>query len=311
MHHSNNKELLDFSIFNRIDMNLYPLFIAVYELQNISKAAALLCISQSAASHALQRLRNQLHDELFVRSGSKMLSTPLAKQLYQQMKPVLLQVQQFNIQQQQFDPVQIKEVHIAMHDEIEALILPQLIRHFRQLDLNIQFLSCKLDRRQISRDLGSQQIDFVIDLKHQVEAPIHFKPLIKDHFVVCTSVSELDLDTYSKAQHIGVSSRRNGTLVEDLFLQKQQIYRQILLRCQHYATALQILSNMPELMLTLPYSVYQLLKPEHGLNIFKSPVDFPDMEVGIYFDVSNLNERKRFILEQINLILITLKEWML
>ena len=50
-----NKTNLDIATFHRIDINLYPLFVAVYEQKSISKAAQILCITQSAASHALQR----------------------------------------------------------------------------------------------------------------------------------------------------------------------------------------------------------------------------------------------------------------
>ena len=63
--HQNRK--IDLSIFHHLDINLYPLFIAIYEQKSISKAAQMLYVSQSAASHALQRLRQQLQDDLFVR----------------------------------------------------------------------------------------------------------------------------------------------------------------------------------------------------------------------------------------------------
>ena len=78
MNQIHNTNPLEVGNFLRIDINLYPLFIAIFEQKSISKAAQLLCISQSAVSHALQRLRLQLKDELFVRSGQKMLPTPFA-----------------------------------------------------------------------------------------------------------------------------------------------------------------------------------------------------------------------------------------
>ncbi len=83
MNDIHSKSPIDMGLFHRIDINLYPLFIAIYEQKSISKAAQILCISQSAASHALQRLRRQhLKDDLFVRSGSQMLPTPFAEQIY-------------------------------------------------------------------------------------------------------------------------------------------------------------------------------------------------------------------------------------
>lgn len=68
---------LDLKQLSRLDLNLYPLFIAVYQYQSISQAAHHLCMSQSAASHALQRLRQQLQDPLFVRVGQKCSLPPL------------------------------------------------------------------------------------------------------------------------------------------------------------------------------------------------------------------------------------------
>lgn len=82
MHNIHNNSPMDLGAFHRIDINLYPLFIAIFEQKNISKAAQLLCISQSATSHALQRLRLQLQDDLFIRTGHQMLPTPFAEQIY-------------------------------------------------------------------------------------------------------------------------------------------------------------------------------------------------------------------------------------
>lgn len=60
MNNIHSKSPIDMGLFHRIDINLYPLFIAIYEQKSISKAAQILSITQSAASHALQRLRSHL-----------------------------------------------------------------------------------------------------------------------------------------------------------------------------------------------------------------------------------------------------------
>ncbi|MDU6055658.1 MAG: LysR family transcriptional regulator, partial [Acinetobacter junii] len=48
MNQIHNTNPLEVGNFLRIDINLYPLFIAIFEQKSISKAAQLLCISQSA-----------------------------------------------------------------------------------------------------------------------------------------------------------------------------------------------------------------------------------------------------------------------
>ena len=57
-----------------IDLNLLPVFEAVYEEQSLPRAAKRLAMTQSAVSHAVTRLRGVFHDELFVRH-SRIAST--------------------------------------------------------------------------------------------------------------------------------------------------------------------------------------------------------------------------------------------
>ena len=52
-----------------VDLNLLPVFEAVYEEKSLSRAAVRLAMTQSAISHALSRLRFVFRDELFVRQS--------------------------------------------------------------------------------------------------------------------------------------------------------------------------------------------------------------------------------------------------
>src|SRR3989338_5132874 len=65
----------------RIDLNLFRVFEVVHRERNLTRAAVVLHLSQSAVSHALGRLREQLGDPLFVREGRGMAPTPVAQRL--------------------------------------------------------------------------------------------------------------------------------------------------------------------------------------------------------------------------------------
>ena len=292
MNHIHNINQLDLSTLHRTDINLYPLFISIFEQKSISKSAQLLCISQSAASHALQRLRQHLNDDLFIRLGSKMQPTPFAEQIYPLIKNALITIQHISQQNISFDPQQIQNLKIAIHDEIEPLIFPKLVQHFQSLNLKIQCISMKLDRKTIAADLASQQIDFVIDLEQNYGEKIQFKTLVQDKFMVCTQLNHMDKHLYLSSSHIGVSSRRTGVLIEDIYLNKKKFTREIILRCQHYSTALQILQHQSNLVLTIPKSVLVNLQMYSQLNIFEFPFDTPQMNMGIYWHY-NLNENMR------------------
>ncbi|AMW78851.1 LysR family transcriptional regulator [Acinetobacter sp. TGL-Y2] len=294
---------LDLGFFPHIDINLYPLFIAVFEHHSMSQAADILCISQSAASHAIQRLRRQMNDDLFIRSGQKMRPTPFAEQIYPVIKTALLSLQNVLKQQYSFEPSMVGSLKIAVHDEIEPIIFPKLIQHFQTLNLDIQFLSIKLNRKTVEADLATQQIDFAIDLEQDLGAKLQFQTLVSDQFMLCTRQPNMDLKRYLASPHIGVSSRRTGVLIEDLYLNKQQLSRQIFLRCQHYSTALQILQQHADAILTIPNSILNHLEvPEH-LNIFDLPISLPQMNMGMYWHQNlNGNLRHHFLKEQIKLI---------
>ena len=300
MNHIHNINPLEVGNFHRIDINLYPLFIAIFEQKSISKAAQLLCISQSAVSHALQRLRLQLKDELFVRSGQKMLPTPFAEQIYQPIQTALSTIQNIAIPQHDFDPSMLQSLKIAIHDEIEPIIFPQLVHHFSQLNLDIQFLSSKLDRKNMLADLSAQQIDFVIDLVQPYQENLQFENLIEDHFVACTLQTEMDLSLYLSSPHIGVSSRRTGLLLEDIYLNRQQLSRQIFMRCQHYSTALQVLAQYPKAILTIPHSILKHLHYEQDLKIHQLPIELPKIKMGMYWhEHVRQNTRHQFLRNEI------------
>lgn len=301
MHSIHNKTLMDMSVFHRIDINLYPLFVAIFEQNSISKAAQRLCITQSAASHALQRLRNQLQDDLFVRFGAKMQPTPFAEQIYPAIKNALMTIQSISIQHQQFQPNMVQSLKIAVHDEIEPMIFPKLVAHFQKMNLDIQFSSIKLDRKNISADLAAQQVDFVMDLEQKLGDKIQFEPLVQDEFAVCTQQNKISEQSYLSSPHIGVSSRRTGILIEDLYLSRKQLSRQIFLRCQHYSTALQILEQYPQAMLTMPRNILEHLQIAKILNFFEVPVQLPKINMGMYWH-KDLQENKRhqFLRSEIN-----------
>ena len=300
MNHIHNINPLEVGNFHRIDINLYPLFIAIFEQKSISKAAQLLCISQSAVSHALQRLRLQLKDELFVRSGQKMLPTPFAEQIYQPIQTALSTIQNIAIPQHDFDPSMLQSLKIAIHDEIEPIIFPQLVHHFSQLNLDIQFLSSKLDRKNMLADLSAQQIDFVIDLVQPYQENLQFENLIEDHFVACTLQTEMNLSLYLSSPHIGVSSRRTGLLLEDIYLNRQQLSRQIFMRCQHYSTALQVLAQYPKAILTIPHSILKHLHYAQDLKIHQLPIELPKIKMGMYWhEHVRQNPRHQFLRNEI------------
>ncbi|WP_253378252.1 DNA-binding transcriptional repressor CitR [unidentified bacterial endosymbiont] len=66
----------------KFDLNLLVIFECIFQHLSISKAAETLYITPSAVSQSLQRLRNQLNDPLFIRSGKGITPTTVGTNLH-------------------------------------------------------------------------------------------------------------------------------------------------------------------------------------------------------------------------------------
>ena len=66
---------------NALDLNLLRVFDALHEERSVTRAGARLGLTQSAISHALNRLRHLFADELFIRSVDGMQPTAHAAEI--------------------------------------------------------------------------------------------------------------------------------------------------------------------------------------------------------------------------------------
>jgi DNA-binding transcriptional LysR family regulator len=76
-----------------LDLNLLRVLDVMLEERSVTRAATRLGLTQSAVSHALNRLRYALGDDLFVRGASGMQPTPRAVEMGAQVHAALVQLQ--------------------------------------------------------------------------------------------------------------------------------------------------------------------------------------------------------------------------
>lgn len=78
----------------KFDLNLLVIFECIYQHLSISRAAETLYITPSAVSQSLQRLRGQLDDPLFIRSGKGITPTTVGTNLHHHLEKNLNQLEQ-------------------------------------------------------------------------------------------------------------------------------------------------------------------------------------------------------------------------
>ncbi|WP_418358763.1 LysR family transcriptional regulator [Shewanella basaltis] len=288
--------MADTKAIQQLDLNLLKIFEALYREQNMTLAAKSLFITPSAVSHAIKRLRLVLNDPLFVRQGQQMLPTAACQRMAPQLINALNNIREVLQQCGDFDPLTTQQTfNIAIHEALESQIMPVMINHLARLIPCAHIASVALSREHIARQLSNGEVDLVIDVARAVNAPLMHSALVSDPFCVLVDPRQhafehgcLSQADYIAAQHIAVSSRPTGRVMEDLLLQQQGINRQIKYRCQTYQTAAKIVTGST-FMLTLPRSIAeQFLSSNHA--IYPLPFSLSDIDTHLYWHSNTQND---------------------
>ncbi|GAB2690978.1 LysR family transcriptional regulator [Aliiglaciecola aliphaticivorans] len=278
----------------RLDLNLLKVFESLYLEQNMTKTAERMNITPSAVSHAVKRLRDCLQDPLFERSQNKMVPTPACKRMAPLIIDNLSRLRQILQQWGEFDPLTSKHhFRVAMHDALEPTILPSIAKVLFEKAPNITFASVKVERNQLAKGLTSGQFDLAFDIALPLKPPIRHENVRNDKFIVLMDRSHFLLknagcaklpithEQYFKAQHISVSHRPTGAVLEDFMLHQQGFTRTVSVRCQNYYAAKEILKGSP-FLLTLPSSFGAQLVDDDLVTV-TLPFDMPPISTHMYW----------------------------
>ena len=268
----------------RLDLNLFRVFTVIYRERNLTRAAEQLCVSQSAVSHALARMRQQLDDPLFIREAQGVVPTPLAMRIWPDVQEGLGFLQRAVAHSHSFEPARdITAVTLAMLEVIEPAVLPTLVKALHGAVPGIRVTSARIKRSTLKADLATGRIDCAIDVAQAADGELSHSFLSRDEFVVVSRASAaIDRDSYFAAQHITVSSRRMGYGVVDFELARQGDKRQIAARCQHYESACRLVAGS-DLLLTMPHSLAMSSNAYLGNHIHPLPVSVPGVELHLFW----------------------------
>ncbi len=131
--------------FQSLDLNLLRVFDALAEERSVTRAGERLGLTQSAVSHALNRLRYALEDELFLRGPDGMKPTPRATEIWPELRRGLLLLQHA-VAPTEFDPAHAERVfNIAASTYTGEVLLPHLIARVRAEAPGVQIHVRNLD----------------------------------------------------------------------------------------------------------------------------------------------------------------------
>jgi DNA-binding transcriptional LysR family regulator len=147
---------------NRIDLNLLRIFSVVMEERSVLRASRRVCLSQSAVSHALARLRDALGDELFVRTTSGMQPTARALRMAPLVRQAWISLESA-IGLPEFDPGNAaRRFSVAASDFVTMVMAPSLLGLLSREAPQVELALRPDHRRCLIEQLDLGQIDVAV-----------------------------------------------------------------------------------------------------------------------------------------------------
>jgi DNA-binding transcriptional LysR family regulator len=110
-----------------LDLNLLVTFEVLMTEGSVTRAAERLSRTQSAISHSLARLREQLGDPLLIKVGGAMVPSPFALQLVEDVRPVLRSIQRIAALPQHFAPATSERTFRVAVSDFTPSVLPEVM----------------------------------------------------------------------------------------------------------------------------------------------------------------------------------------
>ena len=239
---------------SRVDLNLLVAYQVLMQEKNVTRAAERLFVTQPAMSKTLNRLRNLIDDDLFVRSSHGLTPTPKTLELERPVNDIIARLTELVVQTKEFDPASTSAtISLATLGTSASVGMPAFVNKLRQQAPKVLLLSQNIDDKWEER-LRSGSLDFAIVAKNNfgddfvTQKLMSIKPVLymrKDHPLA--SVKEITLEERRKYQHMALYFPNFETTREDI---------------QKLFASFGILSNVPFLTTNLMVCLETLRKTD-------------------------------------------------
>lgn len=274
-------------VLRRLDLNLLPVFDAVFRHRSVRLAAIELSLSTSALSHALSRLREFFKDPLFYREGHKMCPSVYACQLAPYIAETLSGLNRHLSPVQPFDPLTSDDCfRIAVTDYTAFCVFPGLMNVLTKTAPNLSFELCHLPHNPALIELLAGEIDMALSFSEpdgMYHPDLEETDLFSDEFIVIANArrSSLNLDDYLAAGHLVVTPWNEKQGLLDFHLERMGLKRRIAIRTPSMLSAPFIIAES-ELLMAIPSFVASKIKQAADVTSFRLPFPAPRFTVKIY-----------------------------
>lgn len=269
--------------YQHLDLNLLVALDVLLDEQNITRAAGRLHMTQSATSGVLNRLRTYFEDDLLTQVGRKMRPTPLAEELREQVRDVLMKIQTSIARRPVDEPATSKRhFRIMASDYVINVMLKDALQAVHQEAPSMTFEFFSPDAQSTGM-LNRGELDIIVAPERFMAADHPAEALFDEEFV-CLAWADnphtgemLTLDAWQQLGHVSVvfGRERQPGLEGNLFAESG-LSRRIEVVTHSYHCVPQLLIGTSRIA-TLHRRLAEQYAAMLPLRLFPVPVTLPMM----------------------------------
>ncbi len=268
----------------KLDLDWLQLFVELYRVKSVSRAAERLGIAQASASIVLNKLRAHFGDPLFSRTTRGMEPTPHAQTLYPQLLDIVERLDRARGAVARFQPATANRVfRVGITDISEIVVFPRLLNRVRREAPGIVIGAAKIGTES-QRRLEAGDVDLAVGFMPQLEAGFYQQTLFHQNFVCLAAKNhprigeKMTRRAFTAEAHILVSTSGTGHAIVDKVLQKAGIQRHVALHLTSFLGVARVVAQT-ELLVIVPRLLGETLALQEPVRLLPPPVSLPSYAV--------------------------------
>ncbi len=271
---------------NNYDLNLLTVFRLLMEVGSVSKVAVRIGITQSALSHALNKLRIQFDDPLFTKTSQGMQPTLRATEIYHAVKEPLERLTDALQQTQEFDAKTSQHTFIlGTSDYFEKLFLTKIIHYFTRHAPKVKLQCITCNEQDLTKEL--REVDFIFGRFARPPENLYKKTLWQDSFVTLVNKNhprikqgEISLAQFIEEKHVLISPTGTGSSFVDRELTKLGLKRNVTVTSRLFSTPIEIVQSS-DMITTMPRRLASHCTDLNKVKLINTPLSLADFEMNM------------------------------
>lgn len=283
--------------FQRLDLNLLVALDALLSERSVSLAADRLCLSQSATSSALGRLREYFADELLVVKGRTMILTARAEALIEPVRQVLEQIRTTIAVAPAFDHATAdRQVRIMASDYSTQVLLAPALAVLEVEAPGLRFEIQPMTENPVEA-LERSLVDLLLTIDYAISADHPSQQLFEDDYVVVGDAAnpalagQISRDTYFELGHVTARfGKARIPAFEDWFVRRQKQQRRVDVVAPSFLSLPSLVAGTSRIATMHRRLAVQVVKGT-TLVMREVPFDIPPIREAIQWHLTNNNDR--------------------